>query len=244
MKSNGRGLPAADRGAGLALMAAVAVMIIAALLTPGVSMIDPVDQTDFSSALSSLGENPNLGHLASLLAMVAMLLYARGFLGIYRSIDRESGYAATLLRIGIGTSLFGWALFTAAMGMRHMAIHLTQRAAEEPAMAESIVDGAGGVFVAMTAVLIAFLAVFPVATFLTGIGLAMRFKSIGLQTIVAWGLAIAGLLAFAVFQTALHVPSVDPGIMLQTNNAVLSLGTLLLFLLGLGIFRGQPTGSG
>jgi hypothetical protein len=222
-------------------MAAVGVMIIAALLTPGVSLIDPVDQTDFSSALNSLGENPNLGHLATLLAMVAMLLYARGFLGIYRSIAGESGFAATLLRIGIGTSLFGWGLFTTGMGMRHMAIHLTQRAAEEPAMAESIIAGAGGVFVAMTAVLIAFLAVYPIATCLTGVGLAMRFASVGLQTIVAWGLAIAGLLAFAVFQTALHVPSFDPGIMLQTNNAALSLGTLLLFLLGLGIFRGKST---
>lgn len=243
MKSDKRGLPAADRGAGIALMAAVAVMVIAGLLTPGVTLIDPVDQADLSGALDSLGKNPNLGHLASLLAMVSMLLYARGFLGIYRSIDRESGLAASLLRMGVGTSLFGWALFAAAMGMRHMAIHLTQRAAEEPAMAESTLAGAEGVFAAMTAVLIAFLAVYPAATILTGAGLAMRFDSIGLQTVVAWGLVIAGIVAFAVFHVALHVPAFDPGIMLQTNNVALSLGTLLLFLLGLGIFRSQSTGS-
>ncbi len=243
MKSEGLGLPTAGRGAGVAIMAAVVVMVIAAMVSPGVSLIDPVDQTDLPNALDSLGDNPNLGHLTTLLAIVSMLLYARGFLGLYRSISNEQGLAATLLRTGIGTSMFGWAIFAAGMGMRHMAIHLTQRAAEEPAVAESMISAAGGVFVAMTAVLVAFLAVYPIATFLTGIGLAMRFRSIGLQAIVAWGLAIAGVLAFAVFHTALHVPSFDPGMMLQTNNVVLSVGTLLLFVLGLGIFRGQATVS-
>lgn len=241
MNSEGRGLPAAGRAAGVSLMAAVAVMIVATLVSPGVSLIDPVDQTDATSALASLGENPNLGHLTALLAMVSMLLYARGFLGIYRSVSNEPGLAATLLRTGIGVSLFGWAIFTAAMGMRHMAIHLTQRAAAEPAMAEQMLAAAGGVFIALTAVLVAFLAIYPVATFLTGIGLALRSRSMGLPTILGWGLALAGLLAIAVFHTALHVPSFDPGLMLQTNSTVLSLGTLLLFLLGLAMFRDPAT---
>ena len=244
MERKERGLPAAGRGAGLALMAAVVVSILAAIASPGVSLIDAVDQTDFDRALDSLGNNPNLGHVTTLLAIVSMLLYARGFSGMFRSIQNEKGVGSTILRAGIGTSLFGWALFVTGMGMRHFAIHLTQRAAEEPAAAETLLDGASGVFIAMTAVLLAFLAVYPVATFLTGAGLAMRFKSVGLQAVVAWILMIAGVAAFAVFQTALHVPSFDPAIMLQTHNVALTLGTFAIFALGFGIFRDQSSDSG
>ena len=244
MNQHQQGLPVTGRETGLALMGAVVVMIVGSLLTPGISVIDPVDQTDFSKALDTLGQNANLSHVTTLLALISMLLYTKGFLGIYRAVRSEPGPAGSALRIGIGASIFGWAIFSVAMGMRHMAIHLMQRSVEEAQMAESLVQAAGGVFVAITAMLIAFFAVFPVGTLLTGIGLAARCRTVGLGMIASWGLIVMGAAAFLNFQVAMHYPGFDPALMLQVNNTMLGLGSALIFVLGLGLFRNRRPATG
>ena len=240
------GLPDGGRVAGSALMGAVVVGVVAGLITPGVSLIDPVDQTDLSVALESLAESANLSHVTTLLAMVSMLLYTWGFLGIFKAVREVSGPAGATLRIGIGASIFGWALFSISMGMRHMAIHLMQRSAEEADLAQSVVQvqAASGVFVAMTAILIAFLAVFPIGTLLTGIGLAALVRTVGLGTVAGWGLIVMGAAALVNFHVAMHVTSFDPATMLEVNNLLLAFGALMLFLLGLALFMNPGADSG
>ena len=246
MSGSVQGISGVSRSAGAALMGAVLVMIIGSQITPGISLIDPVKQSDLPLALDALGQNANLSHITTLLAMLAMLLYTRGFLSILQTVRSEPGLSGSVLRIGLGASIFGWAIFTIAMGMRHMAIHLVQRSAEEVELTASLsqLEAAGAVFVAMTAVLIAFFAVFPIGTLLTGIGLAARFRTVGLGMIAAWGMVILGTAAFLNFHAAMHVTSFDPETMLQVNNVMLGVGSGMLFLLGLGLFRNREPTAG
>ena len=62
--------------------------------------------------------------------------------------------------------------------------------------------------------------------------------------IAAWGMVILGTAAFLNFHAAMHVTSFDPETMLQVNNVMLGVGSGMLFLLGLGLFRNREPTAG
>ena len=49
-------------------------MIVASFFYPGGPFINPVNQTDFPAAIAALGDQPNLGHVTTMLAVAGMLL--------------------------------------------------------------------------------------------------------------------------------------------------------------------------
>ena len=226
---------AEHRLAGLALMGGAVLMIIAGLFYPGVALIDQVDQTDFAAAMEVVEDYSSLAHVMTLLGIVGVLGYAYGFMSLYHMARAESGVASALLRFGVGVSILGWAVFAVAMGVRHLVIFLVQIADGDEAYLHTALE----LQVAMSGIFLAAIMIYPFASFLTGIGLAPRFSSTGLHRIAAIGLAVVGALSLLTVVIAQHTPSPDLEIFVIANNLILAVGTVCLFVLGLGIYAGR-----
>ena len=144
-------------------MTGVILLLITSLLHPGGALIDPVDQTDFPSAITVMADYASLAHVLSMLGIIGMLLYGYSFLALFR-VPRQAGLADSALRFGIVTSLFGWGIFILAMGMRHFTIHLMQRsmdAAAAPETQAAFQVLALNVYTAMAGLILALVAIYP-----------------------------------------------------------------------------------
>ena len=226
---------AENRLAGSALMGGAVLMVIAGLFYPGVALIEQVDQTDFEAAMEVTRDYSNLAHIMTLLGIIGVLGYAYGFMALYRAARSESGVAPALLRFGIGASILGWAVFAVGMGVRHLVIFLVQISEENEAYLHTALE----LQVAMSGIFLAAIMIYPFASFLTGIGLMPRFKSTGIHRIAAIGLAVVGAASLATVVFAQHTASPDFEAILIVNNLILAVGTLCLFVVGLGIYLGR-----
>ena len=228
----------ATRLGGLALIVGVILSIFASMLFPGGVLLDPVDQTDFPAALESMADNASLAHLTSMLSIIGMFLYAYCALTWLR-LPRQTGLGGSLLRLGVFASLFGWALYAIAMGMRHFSIHLMQRGMQSGADQAFFADLALSVYAPMAGIVIALVAVYPVASMLVGLGLASRFGSMSIFKLASYGLVVMGVLAGINFLVLQHVPDIDPVVLLRNDNGMLAFGSLCFIVIGLGMYRGQ-----
>ena len=224
-----------NRLAGLALMGGAVLMVISGLFYPGVALIEQVDQTNFEAAMEVTGEYSSLAHVMTLLGIIGVLGYAYGFMALYRVARSESGVAPALLRFGIGVSILGWAVFAVALGVRHLVIFLVQIAEENEAYLHTALE----LQVAMSGIFLAAIMIYPFASFLTGVGLAPRFNSTGIHRIAAIGLAVVGAASLATVVFAQHTASPDFEAVLIVNNLILAVGTLCLFVVGVGIYAGR-----
>ena len=229
--------PATKLG-GLALIVGVILLVLASLLFPGGVLLDPVDQTDFPVALETMADNASLAHLASMLSIIGMFLYAFCALTWLR-LPRQTGLGSSLLRLGVFASLFGWALYAIAMGMRHFSIHLMQRGMQSGADEAFFADLALSVYAPMAGIVIALVAVYPVASVLVGLGLASRFGSMSIFKLASYGLVVMGVLATINFLVLQHVPDIDPVVLLRNDNGMLAFGSLCFVIIGLGMYQGQ-----
>ena len=57
-----------------------------------------MNQTDFPAAIAALGDQPNLGHVTTMLAVAGMLLQAYGLFAVFRLGNGER----CLFAIGLG----------------------------------------------------------------------------------------------------------------------------------------------
>ena len=225
----------ANRLSGLGLMGGAVLMIVAALLYPGVAFIEQVDQIDFQAAMEVTADYSNLAHVMTLLGLIGVLGYAYGFMSLYQAARTDSGVAASLLRFGVGVSFLGWGVFAVGMGMRHLVIFLVQIAEDNEAYMQTALD----LQVAMSGVFLAAIMIYPFASFLTGAGLTARFNSTGIHKIAAIGLMAVGVASLATLVFAQHTASPDFEAVLIVNNLILAVGTLCLFIVGLGIYAGR-----
>ena len=226
---------AENRLAGIALMGGAVLMVVAGLFYPGVALIEQVDQTDFAAAMEITGDYSNLAHIMTLLGIIGVLGYAFGFMALYRTARSESGVAPALLRFGVGVSILGWAVFAVGLGVRHLVIFLVQIAEENEAYLHTALE----LQVAMSGIFLAAIMIYPFASFLTGVGLAPRFSSNGIHKIAAIGLAVVGVASLATVVFAQHTASPDFEAVLIVNNLILAVGTVCLFVVGVGIYSGR-----
>ena len=223
----------ATKGGGLALIVGTILIIIASLFQPGL-LIDPVDQIDFPEAIRALADSASLSHLVTMLTIIGMLLYIYFALTLLR-LPQQHG----ALRLGLFLSMFGWSLAIVGMGMRHMVIHLMQRSAGAGAEQAALEALALNVYVAMGGVLITVVALYPLASLLTGLGLAARFGAMSIFKLASYALVGMGVLAginFLVFQ---HAADVDPIQLLVINNVLQWIGAISLFIIAVGMYKGQ-----
>ena len=82
-----------------------------------------------------------------------------------------------------------------------------------------------------------FLALFPIATFLVGYGLAARFSSMDIYKIASYVLVIGGAVGFVNFIVALNSPDLGLDLLLYVNSTILWVGGICLFIIGLGMYK-------
>ena len=229
----------ATRVGGLALMAATVLTFLASVLQPGALLINPVDQTDFALAIRVMADHAGLSHLMTMLLAMAMLLYAYGYSTLLR-VAPQPGWGGPVLRFGIAANMFCWAVFIIAMGMRHLGIHLMQRASDAEAdLMAGFENLALNTYVAMAGVVLALVAVYPFASMMVGVSLARRFSSMNIFKLASHGLTAVGLGGLVNFLAVQHAPGIDPASLLAAHNILLLFGAVCQFFIGRGMYRGR-----
>ena len=226
------------RHGGLALMLGVVLAFIGSTFMPGSFLIDRADPFDYVSTVDAWSNNTILAQWMTFITLISMMLMVFGVLGLYPLASSQGGLAGRLLQFGIVASIIEWSVLVVTQGMRHFSIHLLQR--EE--LGHSGLDFATGaleVHVVTIAVTMMFLAVFPIATLLTGLGLAARFGSMDVYKIASYLLVIGGIIGLVNFIIALNSPELGLDLLLFVNSAVLYIGGICLFIIGLGMYKGR-----
>ena len=216
-----------NRAAGLALMGGVALIFIASLVSVGgLSSIDAVNYSDFGATMDMLMDNAGMHQSAAILFMLAVILMAFGVASLLRLSHRHT-LADFGLRLGAGAMLFAWGVYTVQIGIQYVIIEAGEDSVASTALA------------LITGVHFGFIALGALGSFLIGIGVAARFDGVNLFVIAGYGLALMGVAEAAnlVISTASNA---DLGLLLTINNVLLALGGLWLFIIGFGIYRGEP----
>ena len=229
------------RHAGLALMAGIIACFIGSMLMPG-TIIGPVDQTDFPLALQALGDSAVLAHWMTLITIISLLLMTFGLLSLFPLARRQGGLGGSMLQIGIIITVIEWSSLVIAGSMRHFAIHLMQRAGLGDfgsLTALEFTEGAVTVYTVAVAVTLTFVATFPFGSALTGIGLSLRFASMGVYKIASYMMVLCGLVGLVNFLIALSVPDLGLDLLMYVNTVALYIGGIGLFITGLGMYRGR-----
>ncbi len=230
------------KAGGLAIMAGMILTLVSSLLFPGGPIVNPVDQTDFPAAAAALATNPGLAHGMTLLVIVGMLLYAYGFVELLRVRGRGPGFGDSVLRFGLLASLFSWSAFVLGFGVRHSGIYLLQQsisAGEGTELQAELAGLAVSSHITMMGLLLAFMVVNPIGSALVGIGLAARFGSLNIYRLASYGLIAIGLGGFANMVLALFLTDPDVVLHLLISQLLLLIGSICLFVIGVGMYRGR-----
>ena len=228
---------------GFALMVGVVLIFVGSLFLPGNSIINPVDQIDYPEAVDALRDSAVLAQWMTFITLISLLLMSFGLLALFPLASRQPGLGGRLLQFGIITSIIEWSVLIVASGMRHFSIHLTQRAdlGNYGSLTEqAFMDAALAVHIDMLAVTLTFVVLFPLASILVGLGLAPRFGSMGVYKIASYLLVLVGLVGLLNFLISINSPDVGIDLLLYVNSVVLYIGGACLFIMGLGMYRGQP----
>ena len=229
------------RLAGLALVVGVVLAMVGSILYPGGVVVQSVDQTDFEGAIAALGESPRLGYLTALVVILGMLLHGYGLLALFGLGRGSEGFRGPGLRAGIILSLFAWGIFTLALGKRLMVIHLMQRAGLSDAAGEQELFESAALtgHIEMAGLVLGFITLYPFGSALVGLGLAPRFGAMDVFKASCYGLVVIGAAGLLNILYALFIPEVDLVLHLLLNNFVLMVGSVCLFVIGLGMYRGR-----
>ena len=228
------------RHSGVALMAGVVLTILASMFLPGNAFVSPVDQTDFVAARDALGDNAGLAHWMTFITIVSLLLLSFGLLALFPAASRQGGLGGRLLQFGIIVSLIEWSVLIIASGMRHFVIHLMQRAnlGEDGSLTpEQFESAALAVHTDLTAVTLTFIALFPLATIMVGIGLSQRFGSMDIYKLTSYVLAIGGVIGLVIYLTAMSAPDLGIQTLLWINSVVLYIQSIGLLIIGYGMYK-------
>ena len=108
---------------GLALMAATVLSFLAIPFVPGAGFTNP-DSLDFYTLTEAMTDDATLTLITSLLAVVLLLLYAFGFVGLWRNCG--SGLGDVLVRWGLVAVFCYLFLILVAEGMDFITLHAVQ----------------------------------------------------------------------------------------------------------------------
>ena len=228
--------------AGLALMAGVVLTFVGSIFMPGNLLIDRADPTDYRETMQVLGDSAVLAQWMTFITLISLVAMSLGILGLYPLAKRQGGLSGRLLQCGIIVSILEWSVLIIASGMRHFSIHLLQRAELGDYGSLTVADfaeGALAVHTSAAAVTLTFMALFPLATLLLGLGLTARFGSMDVYKTASVLMVLGGLLGVVNFIVALNAPDVGLDLLLYVNNSALYILGICLFIIGLGMYQGK-----
>ena len=84
-----------------------------------------------------------------------------------------------------------------------------------------------------------FIALFPLATIMVGIGLSKRFDAMDTYKLTSYVLAIGGVIGLVINFTAMNAPDLGIQTLLWINSAILCIQSIGLFIIGYGMYKGQ-----
>lgn len=93
--------------------------------------------------------------------------------------------------------------------------------------------------IALTAVLLASVALYPLAPITVGLGMAKRFVSMNLYKGAGYVMAAAGALGVVNFLVAMNVPDLGLRTPFLLNSVALYVAGICLFILGFGMYKGR-----
>ena len=230
------------RAAGLVFMAGLLINLISSFLYPGGPLIEYTDQSDFAAAIAVLEDYAILGHVGTMATIIGVLMMMAGLVRLVSLGESNWVLGRPVLRVAIIFTLFEWSLVVFGAAQRHVLIHLLQRGNESGVsadMAASFDALALGAYVDMIGALLAFLLVMPFGSFLLGLALVSYLKDMDVYKIAAYVLMLVGAVGFVVIMTSMLVPDLDIQMLLTINNVNLMIGTVALFIIGLGMFTGK-----
>ena len=91
----------------------------------------------------------------------------------------------------------------------------------------------------MTAVTLTFIALFPLATIMLGIGLSQRFGPMDIYKLTSLVLAVGGVIGLVVYLAAMNAPDLGIQTLLWINSVVLYIQSIGLFIIGYGMYKGR-----
>ena len=91
----------------------------------------------------------------------------------------------------------------------------------------------------MAGLVLALVAIYPIASFLTGIGIASRFGAMNIFKLAFYVLVAIGVLAWVNFLVVQHATGYDVESMLIINNILLWTGSFALLAIGVGMYQGR-----
>ena len=227
-----------NRVGGLSLMIGIILAFIAAAFYPGALIVDAVDQADFAAVIAAMTDSDSLAHVLTLTMILAIMLQAFGLYSLLR-VQRAPGIVDSALRLAVAATMFAWGIYIIAMGMRHVVLHIATHGISISMGDAANEDMALAVYSAHVGALYGFIAIGAVTSFILGLAVAARFKSMNIYRIAGYGLALKGVAE--VFNLALiqHLHDVDFGVIAAVASGLLYLGGVWLFIIGFGIFRGE-----
>ena len=227
--------------AGIAMMVGIVLSVASTLLYPGNALVNAVDQTDFPAALEVIADAPTLAHVMIFLSILAMLLISFGAIGLYPLATRMGGLNGTLLKFGIIIAIIEWSIVIIGLGMRHFVTHLMQRATSAAGSDDQMLfeETALIIHIALTATLLASIAIYPFATMLMGLGLTKLIQTMNAYKISAYVLLVSGAVGLLTYLIAMFAPGDEPLVYLTIFNILLFIGSISLFITGLGMYRGS-----
>ena len=89
-----------------------------------------------------------------------------------------------------------------------------------------------------------FIALFPLATIMVGIGLSQRFGSMDIYKLTSYVLAIGGIIGLVIYLTAMNAPDLGIQTLLWINSVILYIQSIGLFIIGYGMYKGRKELSG
>ncbi len=229
------------RAAGLAFMVGIIIAMFTPFLLPGGFLVEYTDPADYVATIAVLGDYPNLGHLASTASIIGMLLMIGGVIRLYTLSEGEGALARPILRFGIILTVIEWALVVLGHAERHLLIHLLQRGedtlgAEGMAQVEAVAIGG---YADIVGAFLGALFILPFASFLMGLGLMMYMKEMSIYKIASYALMLVGVVIFVILMAGMHLTDLDLQTLLVVNNLTLTLGSVALFIIGFGMYRGR-----
>ena len=229
------------KAAGLAFMIGIVIAAVAPFLLPGGFLIEYTDPADYVATVGVLGDYPNLGHVSSTASIIGMLLMIGGVIRLYTLSEGEGVLARPILRFGIILTVIEWALVVLGHAERHLLLHLLQRGedtlgAEGMAQFETLAIGG---YADMVGAFLASLFILPFGSFLLGLGLMMYIKEMNIYKIASYALMLVGVVVFVVLNAGMHLTDLDLQTLLVVNNLTLLVGSVALFIIGLGMYQGR-----
>ena len=222
---------AENQVSGLALMIGVLLVFVASAISTAAVAPDLIGETSSVEILEIMGDNAAAHIAAGAITLVAIFLMAVGAGWLLR-IPREETTTDNLLRVGVFLMLVAWVFYAIEIGMQFIILEV----ATATGVGEDLADGVLDVLV--TFHFFGFVILGAVSSFLVGLGVAKRFDTHILFVIAGYGLLAKGVVEIANVLLSVGF-GVEIGFLLYISNALLLLGGVFLFVIGLGIYQGK-----